>query len=107
MDRYVILLPLHDNAGLPFTEVQMQEAIDALYILANGYSIEGRVQGAYRMKSGKKQEDELLRVSVLIAPECADELRALVREFCRRWGQECIWLEKSNSVVELVEPEAP
>ena len=59
------------------------------------------------MHSGKKQEDMLLRVSVLIAPADEADLRSLVREFCRRFRQECIWLEKSNSIVELVQPEPP
>ena len=106
MDKYVVLLPLHYNNGTRVPRSEIKAAIDALYALAGGHTLEGHGKGAYRMKSGKKQEDELLKVSVALAEGLDDELRTMVRGFCRRFDQECIWLEKSNSNIELVEPTA-
>jgi hypothetical protein len=104
MDRYIILLPLHYNEGSAVPKRILREALQSLYDLANGYTIEGKVRGAYRMKSGQKQEDELMKVSVLVGPEKAGALRKLVGEFCRRLGQESMWLEYLHSDVEFVSP---
>ena len=103
MDKYVILLPVHYNDGSLVPAPDIDAVIDEFYRLSGGYTLEGFVKGAYRMKSGRKQEDELLRVSVAVPPELEDDLRAIVRRVCRQFRQECIWFEKSNSVIELVE----
>jgi predicted xylose isomerase-like sugar epimerase len=107
MDRYIILLPLNHNDGSAVPKEVLREALQALYELADGYTVEGHVRGAYRMTSGRKQEDELLKVWVLLAPDKADALRKLVGEFCRRLGQEKIWLERTFGYVELVGPDGP
>jgi len=106
MDKYVVLLPLNFNNGKRVPKALLRECMEMLYGLANGYSIEGEIKGAYRMKSGGKQEDRLLKVWVLIRPDRGDELRELVRRFCVRLGQESMWLEKTMSVVEFVGPES-
>jgi hypothetical protein len=107
MDRYIILLPLNYNDGSAVPKQVLREALQALYELADGYTVEGRVQGVYRMAGGRKQDDELLKVWVLIAPEKGGALRELVSGFCRRLGQECIWLERTFGYVEFVGPDGP
>ncbi|HVX86244.1 MAG TPA: hypothetical protein VH253_15785 [Phycisphaerae bacterium] len=105
MDEYVILLPLAYNDGKAVETAVLRELMQLLYDLAEGYTIEGEVKGAYRMKSGRKQEDRLLKVWVLIPPESVPKLRALVRGFCIRLNQESMWLEKEPSIVEFIHPD--
>ena len=107
MDRYIILLPLNFNDGSAVPKKVLREALEALCELADGYTIEGNVQGVYRMTSGRKQEDVLMKVWVLIGPEKADALKKLVSGFCRRMGQEKIWMERTFGFVELVGPDGP
>jgi hypothetical protein len=104
MDKYVILIPLNYNDGKAVPKKIIREALDALYDLADGCTIEGKVKGAYRMKSGARQDDVLLKVWVMIAPDHTKKLKEMVRQLCVRLGQESMWLEKSNSIIELVEP---
>jgi hypothetical protein len=106
-DKYTILLPLKFNDGQDVPPEVLMEAIDALYLLSGGYTIEGTVEGAYKMRSGAKQTDKLLKVSVLITSDQAEKLKALVRSFCRRLDQECMWLEKTPSLVEFIERDPP
>lgn len=106
MDKYIILLPLNYNDGKTVPKAIIRELIQLLYHLANGCTIEGEIKGFYRMKSGRKQEDRLLKVWVLIPPERSQNLKELVRQFCLRLGQESMWLEKSMSIVEFVGPES-
>ena len=107
MEKYIILLPLTYNDGTSVPSKVLRDVISELYVLANGYTIEGQVKGAYRMQSGKKQEDVLLKVWVLISPGDADALRQLVRRFCIKLRQESIWLERSASFVEFVAGDLP
>ena len=105
MDKYIILLPLNYNDGRPVPRPIVRQLIQRVYNLGDGCTVEGEVKGAYKMKTGRKQEDRLLKVSVLISAGRAGELRELVRQFCIRLRQESMWLEKSMSVVEFVGPE--
>ncbi|HEY4330828.1 MAG TPA: hypothetical protein VGN88_13890 [Phycisphaerae bacterium] len=107
MDKYIILLPMNYNDGTKVSREVLKRVIAELYDLANGYTIEGKIRGAYRMKSGQKQEDDHLKIWVLISPEDAEPLRELVRKFCRELGQESMWLEKTMSIVEFVEGDLP
>jgi len=104
MDKYIILLPMTYNDGKAVPKAVTCTVLKALYDLASGYTIEGKVRGAFRMRSGGKQEDTLLKVWVLIPSERVRDLKNLVRQFCVQLGQESIWLEKTISVVEFVGP---
>lgn len=106
MDKYIILLPLNYNDGRVVPKAVLREMLQSLYEMAGGCTIEGQVKGTYRMKSGRKQEDKLLKVWVLIPSAQSRGLKELVRQFCTRLGQESMWLEKSRSIVEFIRPDA-
>ncbi len=73
------------------------EAIDHLYLLSGGYTIDGTIEGAYKMKSGAKQVDMLLKVWVLIRDNQEVEvLKKLVRSFCKRLDQRMYLAGKIN-----------
>ena len=55
MVKYVLLLPLTYNNKKKVPKDVRKRIFDELYRLANGCYIAGQGEGAYRMKSGKKQ----------------------------------------------------
>jgi len=102
--KYVLLLPLtyNDKTKVP-KEVRKRIFAD-LFRLAGGHHIAGVGKGAYRMKSGKKQVDRSLEVWVVVEEQDQETLKEMVAGFATLLGQEAIYLEKVNSIVDFVPP---
>jgi hypothetical protein len=85
-----------------------QEVLDwiyeALFVLSGGHTSTGRVRGAYRMKDGTKQTDTLEQVWVAYEEPDKPALRELVGHFCSLLGQETMYLESTDSVIEFIPP---
>src|SRR5260370_21211464 len=102
--KAILLIPLTYNDGTQVPEEVLDGIYEALFDLSGGHTSAGTVRGAYRMKDGTKQSDLLQQVWV--AYEEADEvkLRELVADFCALLGQEAMYLEFTDSVIELIPP---
>src|SRR5436190_3524214 len=103
-EKYILLFPLTLNDGTPIPLATLNDFEDEPFVLAGGYTVTGTVTGAYRMKSGKRQEDTLLQVWVALDPKDAPALRRVVAVYAERLGQESIYFERAGGTVEFVEP---
>jgi hypothetical protein len=89
----------------PRVPQEVRDGIDeALFILSGGHTRAGTVKGAYRMKDGSKQTDVLEEVWVVVEDEDRPALRELVARFCSILGQETMYLEFTESVIEYIPP---
>ncbi len=67
----------------------------------DGHSVEGYVDGTYRMADGSMAQDKSLKVWVAVTPDQVENLRLLARRFAARLKQESLWFETTDAEVEF------
>src|SRR6267142_2700147 len=63
----VVLVPLTFNDGASVPPEVVASILEEVYTTFRGWTLEGTVKGAYRMRSGQKQVEDLLKFSVVLA----------------------------------------
>lgn len=102
--KFVVFVPTCFNDGTDVPKEVFLDFQDKLFVLANGYTINGTVEGAYRMADGKKQIDHSVVYGVGIPASKADELKEIVGELGETLGQESMYLEDTGSTISFVPP---
>jgi hypothetical protein len=102
--KAILLIPLTYNDGSRVPQEVLDGIYEALFVLSGGHTSAGTVHGAYRMKDGTKQTDVLEEVWVVYEDADKPALRELVARFCSMLGQEVMYLEFTDSVIELIPP---
>ena len=103
--KAILLIPLTYNDGSRVPQEVLDEIYETLFVLSGGHTSAGTVQGAYRMKDGTKQTDILEQVWVACDEDDKPVLRELVGKFCALLNQESMYLEFTDSVIELIRPQ--
>src|ERR1700681_2406740 len=85
----IVLIPLTYNPGrhdrvTPIPMDTLETVFDEMFLAFEGWTIEGTVKGAYRMETGKKRVEDLLKVSVILDASRIGELEAMVARWCSR-----------------------
>jgi hypothetical protein len=101
LQKCVLLVPLAYNDGEAVSAGTLAGITDRLFELYGGYTVAGRVSGAYRMPDGARAEDESLEIWVAVPRGRVDELRREVARFGLELRQERMYFEVAG-VVELV-----
>ncbi|MHB1423027.1 MAG: hypothetical protein ACYC3I_07510 [Gemmataceae bacterium] len=102
----VVLIPLTDNDGKPFSAETIDAIYDEIFATFRGWTIEGTVKGAYQMRTtGEKRVEELLKVAIFLEVPQIPELEKMVGRWCTRIGQEVILLKIADVVVKFVPPQ--
>jgi len=81
-----MLIPLTYNDGTEVPAAVLSRITDRFFELFGGFSIRGRVNGAYRMGDGNRADDVSLEVWVAIDGQRVDELRREVSRACQVLG---------------------
>jgi hypothetical protein len=102
--KFILLVPLRYNDGRKISAKVMNGIRTDLFALADGYSIAGRVRGAYRMKDGSQKNDKTTCFWLVVTEDKVQALRAIIADICRLLGQESMYLERVESSVEFVKP---
>jgi hypothetical protein len=102
--RAVLLIPLTYNDGSRASREVLDGIFEALFVLSGGHTSAGTVRGAYRMRDGTKQTDILEQVWVAYEEADKPALRELVARLCALLGQEAMYLEFTDSTIELIPP---
>lgn len=78
---------------------------EEIYLAFNGWTVVGEVEGAYRMKqTGQKQVERLLHVWFVAEEADIPLLKRLVGKFGALLGQEAMYFEVGESLVEFIPP---
>lgn len=102
----IVLIPLTDNDGAPFSAATIDSIRDDIFAAFHGWTIEGTVKGAYRMRAtGQKRVEDLLKVSIVLDAAQTRELEEMVGRWCGRLGQEVMLLKITDLVVKFVPPQ--
>src|SRR5947209_6802582 len=102
--KFTLLLPLNYNNGSEIPAAVLDEMLNELMELADGYSLAGTVSEAYRMKDGSKQTDRSMIIWVGIDPAAEDQLKRLVGIFACRLQQEALYRERTGGIIEFIPP---
>ena len=90
--KVTTLLPLNDNAGMPFATDQIDTVLRSLAIQFNGCTTEGKVEGR-SVHSGVEHRDESLRVTIICERQRLEEIRQRIIEIGRELGQLSMYFE--------------
>ena len=105
LKKVTLLLPLAFNDGSVVPQDMLAAMQDEIFIAFRGWTVVGEVEGAYQMRqTGEKRVERLLQVWVVVQDEQLPKLRDLVAGFGARLGQEVMYFEVSDSVVEFIPP---
>src|SRR5262249_33201266 len=76
-----------------------------IYLAFKGWTIVGEVEGAYPMRqTGAKRVERLLHVWVVLEEQAIPTLKQMVARFAAILGQEAMYFEVGESVVEFIPP---
>jgi hypothetical protein len=102
--RCTLLVPLQVDPGAPTPASVLREIEERFFARFGGYTLAGRVRGAYRMANGARAEDESLTIWVAVPPARIGEVRQEAARLARELKQESIYLEVGDAQVEFVGP---
>jgi hypothetical protein len=102
--KAILLVPLTYNDGSAVPDDVLDGIYDALFQFSGGHTSLGPVRGAFRMQDGTKQTDVLEQVWLVYEEGDEEALRDLIRGFCATLGQEAMYLEFTESVIEMIQP---
>ncbi len=100
-----LLIPLTFNDGTTIPEPTLDSIEEEIYIAFKGWTIVGEVEGAYRMQqTAQKQVERLLHVWVVLEEAEIPLLKRMVGKFGALLGQEFMYFEVGESVIEFIAP---
>ncbi len=100
----IVLIPLTYNDGSKVPQDILLGIFEEIYTAFHGWTNEGTVKGAYRMQTGQKQVEDLLKVSVVLDPSQVSELEAMVSAWCAKLGQEAMLVKIADYTIKFVPP---
>jgi hypothetical protein len=101
----VVLVPLTYNDGTKVPPAKLRGIRAELLAAFHGWTIEGTVKGAYRMRSGEKRVEDLQSISVILRKSQLPKLEAMVAKWAAQLGQETMLLRVSDSAVKFMPPQ--
>jgi hypothetical protein len=105
LKRATLLIPLTFNDGTEVPKATLDAIEEEIYLAFNGWTVVGEVEGAYRMQeTAQKQVERLLHVWVVVEEANIPVLRRLVGKFGALLGQEAMYFEVGESLVEFIPP---
>jgi hypothetical protein len=100
----VLVIPLTFNDGTAVSNVQIVSIVNELYASFRGWMKEGIVEGAYRMRTGKRRVEKLLKISVVLEEDQIPDLEAMVAKWCTELDQETMLLKITAANVKFIPP---
>jgi hypothetical protein len=103
--KVTLLIPLTFNDGTSIPKETLEAIEEEIYLAFKGWTIVGEVEGAYQMQqTGAKRVERLLHVWVVLEEEAIASLKQMVARFGATLGQEFMYFEVGESVVEFIPP---
>jgi hypothetical protein len=100
----IVLLPLTYNDGTRVAKGTLESIYGEIFAAFHGWTIEGTVRGAYRMRTGQKRVEALQKVSIVLDESQVPDLEAMVGKWAAVLGQEAMLLKVSDHVIKFIPP---
>jgi hypothetical protein len=105
LKKVTLLIPLAFNDGSAIPKEKLGAIEEEIYIAFKGWTIVGEVEGAYQMQqTGAKKVERLLHIWVVLEEAELPTLKQMVAKFGASLGQEFMYFEVSDAVVEFIPP---
>ena len=101
----IVLIPLKYNDGSEVPIAVLDAICEEMFLAFDGWTIEGTVEGAYRMHSGEKCVEKLMKVSIILKESQARTLEKMVARWGAQLGQETMLLKMSDYIVKFIPPQ--
>src|SRR5262245_51414174 len=89
----VVLVPLTYNDGTAVPRKVLKSIREELFVAFHGWTVEGTVKGAYRMRGGQKQVEDLQKLSIILDESRIPELETMVGRWGATLGQEAMLMK--------------
>lgn len=103
--KCLFLIPTSYNDGTEVPPEVMDSILSELYLVFDGYSIDGVTKGAWKMKDGARVENHSLKIWIVMSEEKVAVIRKLVRKYAKVLRQESIYFETMDWEGEFLQPE--
>ena len=103
-EKCVLLFPLTFNDGTAVPRAVLNEFKEEMFVIGGGITLDGTVKGEYRMESGERRVEDLLKLWVVVDQDDIQEVRRVLGVYAQRLGQESIYFERTRSIVEFIPP---
>jgi hypothetical protein len=97
-----IYLPLTDNQGKEFPQLDLNAAINAIVLKFGGATLGDRRRGFWRTDDQKVQSEPVQLLTVSFERGRLEEFRTAVAELGRRLGQQSVYVRFEEPRIELV-----
>jgi hypothetical protein len=104
LQEAILLIPLTYNDGTRVPAALLDAVHEELYAAFHGWTLEGTVRGAYRMRSGEKRVERLQRISVILKRSQLSELETMLARWGEKLGQETMLMKVSDCTVKFISP---
>jgi hypothetical protein len=101
----VVLIPLTYNDGTQVPQNTLESIREEIFVAFQGWTIEGTVKGAYRMRTGQKRVENLQKISIVLDQTQIPELEAMIARWAARLGQETMLVKIADFIVKFISPE--
>lgn len=102
----IVLIPMMYNDGTSVPRATLKAIREEIFERFQGWTIEGKVKGAYRMRTGRKRVEDLQKISIILQAARVPELEAMVARWGALLGQETMLLKLTDFLVKFVPPRA-
>jgi hypothetical protein len=100
-----VQIPLTYNDDSRIEQKCLDCILDEIYLAFDGYTVDGTVKGAYKMKStGQKRVEDSLKVSIVLRVQDRDKLESMASGWAFDFGQESIIVTYTDFEVVFVGP---
>jgi hypothetical protein len=94
-----LLVPLRDNDGVPFTDVEFEQLEDYLLSLAGGFTRRADVEGVWRSPEGAVMRDRSRAYALTLPRKVADLQMSLLTVYIRKqFRQEAAFVEQTPTL---------
>lgn len=102
--KCLLLLPTRYNDGTDVMPETLRGILVEIDKAFDGHTVDGHVDGTYRMADGTMAQDRSLKVWVLVKSNQIDALKTLARRIAGQLKQETLYFEVTASEVEFLPP---
>src|SRR5207248_2649382 len=100
----IVLIPLAYNDGTKIAHDILKSIYAEAYAKFSGWTLEGKVTGAYRMQTGQRVVEKLQKLSIILPESQLRELEQMVARWAALLLQEVILPKVTDARVNFVRP---
>lgn len=82
----------------------LDQILDEIFVLSNGFQVSAPIDGAFRMSDGTKIVEKMLPISLGVQEENVPDLEKMAAKFAAILHQESLYLERTGGMMYFIPP---